>query len=390
MTIYFCGLDIAKDSFQAALVDDQGQLLWSRPFPMSSEGFSNFLDDLPPAPSSIKLGLESSGSYHLTLCSFLQAHHLDVRLLNPILIYNFSKLSLRKTKTDKRDASTIAEFLRTNIQTLPQPLPATDELRTLARERQNISAQIVSTKNEIKRYLNLLFPEILRLINPFTDASLRLLAAFPSKEAILQASPQAILNVLTNTARGRKSSLSPQLLRQLAQTSIGLSSENLETVLRSKIRLLHSLQQELKQITARLIHSCQTQFPDQFRILCSIPGLNQTTVSHFLAETNNRSFPSRQKLIAYAGLDPAIYQSGQWKGRGHISKRGNKSLRRVLFLMAVAVISVNPLFHSFYSKKRAEGKPYRQAVLAVAHKLIRIIHALLQHQTLFNPAFNSL
>jgi transposase len=126
------------------------------------------------------------------------------------------------------------------------------------------------------------------------------------------------------------------------------------------------------------------------QILESIPGINKVSSAHFLAEIGNRHFPSHKKIIAYAGVDPSIYESGQWKGRGHISKRGNKSLRRVLFLMAVGVIRVNPVFQEVYLKKRAEGKRYKQAVLVVAHKLVRVIYALLSHQVPFNPLSYSL
>jgi transposase len=392
MRIYFCGIDIAKDSFHAALIDDQGQVLWSHSFPMSSDGFRDFLHALRPlrSPRSLRLGMESSGSYYLNLFSFLQTQDLDIRLLNPLLVSHFANLSLRKTKTDKRDATTIAKFLRANAQSLPQAHPAADELRALARERENISGQIVALKNEIKRYLGIVFPEILAILNPFTVSSLRLLQAFPSKNAILQASPQALLEILASGGRGRKRELSPQLLMETARTSVGLTSPNLEAILRSKIRILTFLQKELKKMSELLVQRCRDQVPVPLEILNSIPGLNTTTVSHFLAETHGRSFPTPQKLIAYAGLDPIIYQSGQWKGRGHISKRGNPSLRRVLFLMAVGVIRVNPIFQEVYLKKRAEGKRYKQAVLVVAHKLLRVIHALLRHQLPFNLAHQSL
>ena len=125
-------------------------------------------------------------------------------------------------------------------------------------------------------------------------------------------------------------------------------------------------------------------------LLNSIDGLGDVTAAHFLAETHERYFANAKKLIGFAGVDPIIRESGQWKGRGRISKRGNRSLRRVLFLMSVAVIRVNPVFKEVYDRKRREGKAYRQAVLAVSHKLLRVIHAMLQRQIPFNPALQSL
>jgi transposase len=125
-------------------------------------------------------------------------------------------------------------------------------------------------------------------------------------------------------------------------------------------------------------------------ILKSITGISDVTASHFLAEIENKHFPSYKKLIAYAGVDPSVYESGQSKIKGRISKRGNKSLRRVLFIMALSIIKRNHVFAVYYLKKRSEGKPFRMAILAVIHKLIRTIYALLTKQIPFNPCPNSL
>jgi transposase len=125
-------------------------------------------------------------------------------------------------------------------------------------------------------------------------------------------------------------------------------------------------------------------------ILKSITGISDITASLFLAEIENKHFSSYKKLIAYAGVDPSVYESGQSKIRGGISKRGNKCLRRVLYIMALSVIKRNHVFKEYFLKKRSEGKPFRMAMLAVIHKLIRTIHALLTKQIPFNPCHNSL
>jgi transposase len=384
----FCGIDIAKDSFHAAKIDHRGQLLWSRVFPMSAEGFGRFLEDLQPEVPS--LGMESTGSYYLPLFVFLRERGLEVTLINPLLIVNFAKLSLRKTKTDKRDASTIAEFLRANASSLLPSGAAIEELRILSRQREALLRLIAATKTEIKRLLTILFPEALRLLNPFNVASLRLLSAFPSKDAVRKASIQALRRVLSGQGRGRRLSLDPAVLLEAARTSVGVSSTAYEFVLQSKIRVLEHLQEEEAAVTHLLVEYCQAQAAQDMALLNSIPGLSDVSSAHFLAETHGRSFASPRQLIAFAGVDPAVDQSGQRQGRGRISKRGNKSLRRVLYLMAVAVSRVNPTFRALYERKRAQGKPYVQAILAVVHKLIRIIHAMLAHRTSFVPGTISL
>lgn len=327
MITRFCGIDIAKDRFQAVLVDVEGQVLWSRSCPMVASGFQELFTALGEAPESLLVGMESTSSYYLNLFLALQARGLDVRVLNPWLTANFAKRTLRKTKTDKRDAATIAEFLRINIHLLPATPPAAEELRALAREREALTRQITATKNEIKRLVQALFPEILKVCNPFTAMAQRLLAAYPSKDAVRQAPLRSL--------RGLKA-VTPVALRALAQTSVGISSPAREAVLRIRLRLLGQLQTELDLITQSLVESCQLQAPGDLPLLNSIPGVGEVTSAHFLAETHQRSFPRAKNLVAFAGIDPAIYESGQWKGRGRISKRGNSSLRRVLFLLRLA------------------------------------------------------
>ncbi|MCD6516768.1 MAG: IS110 family transposase [Candidatus Aminicenantes bacterium] len=389
---FFCGVDISKSSFHATLLNHQGESLFSLSFPMSSDGFQNFISSFSshcPNRDNLLIGMESSSSYHLNLLSFLHAQNFNCTLINPILIFNFAKLSLRKTKTDKRDSSTIAEFLKDKSHTLTQQKSPLLQLRALARERERISSDITALKNEIKRLLNILFPEILPLINPFTASSLNLLLAFPSKDAILNATAHQIQKVFS-PKKGRKPSASPHMLISAAECSIGLSSPIYENILKTKITLLITLQDQLKKTAKLLIQSCQQKAPTQMNILKSITGISDVTASHFLAEIENKHFSSYKKLIAYAGVDPSVYESGQSKIRGGISKRGNKCLRRVLYIMALSVIKRNHVFTEYFLKKRSEGKPFRMAMLAVIHKLIRTIHALLTKQIPFNPCHNSL
>ncbi len=386
MHTHFCGVDISKDGFHAALVDGEGRPVWSRAFSMSIPGFRDLLAALGP---STLIGLESTGIYGLSLFSFLYDRGWDVRMLNPLLITNYARLSLRQTKTDKRDATTIALFLRQHAAQLPPSAPAHDGLRVLSRERESFSSQVVAAKNEIKRLLQVLFPESLNLLNPFAVSSLKLFAAFPSKDAIIQAAPAALRKIWSG-GHGRKPTLPLSQLIEAARSSVGLASSAFESILRSKIHIFLALNQELELVTDLLIKECRAAATKEMALLTSIGGLGEITTAHFVAETHGRIFSDSKKLIAFAGLDPIIKESGQWKGKGKISKRGNRSLRRLLFLMATLVVRNNAYFRVLYDRKRQEGKKYRQAILAVAHKLLRVIHAMLRHQALFNPAYQSL
>ncbi|MCI4446152.1 MAG: IS110 family transposase [Candidatus Aminicenantes bacterium] len=393
MVNLFCGIDISKDSFHATLINENQKILSSLAFPMSSPGFLSFLQSLLhhcQNTQNLIIGMESSGSYYLNLFSFLTSHNLNCLLLNPLLISNFSKLSLRKTKTDRKDSLLIAEFLRVNAPNLPKPEASSVDLRPLARERERISQHIAALKNEIKRVLYLLFPELLGLINPFTSSSLRLLQNFPSRKAFSTTTPSQIRRFFSLPQRGRKNSASPEKLISAAKKSVGLDSPFYEQILKTKIIILITLQEELKKITTLLVEASKKKASGQMEILKSIKGINDITSSHFLAEIDNKEFSSPKKMIAFAGVDPSIHESGQFKGKSRISKRGNKSLRRVLYLMATSVIKVNPIFREYFQRKKAQGKRFKEAVMAVIHKLIRVIYTLLARQSHFILCPNSL
>ena len=120
-------------------------------------------------------------------------------------------------------------------------------------------------------------------------------------------------------------------------------------------------------------------------ILTSIKGIGETTAMNFLIEMGGDVglYKNDKKLIAAAGLDPSTYQSGKYEGSSRISKRGNRHLRRVIWLMTKTVVFSNDLFRAYFYRRKSEGLCYKMAILATAHKLIRVMFAMLVHQTCF-------
>jgi len=193
----FVGIDVSKDSFSAAGLNEKAKLVFSAVPEMNDQGFSAFFTTIMAhgkEPSSIVVALESTGPYHLNLYSFLIAKGITTIVVNPLIIANFAKLSLRKTKTDKKDALTIARFLflnRESIEKLPSSQTTTD-LRDLARERESILKMIASMKNDIKRILQSTFPELEQFVDVLGVTMLGFLKVFPSARLITQASPEAV------------------------------------------------------------------------------------------------------------------------------------------------------------------------------------------------------
>ncbi len=123
---------------------------------------------------------------------------------------------------------------------------------------------------------------------------------------------------------------------------------------------------------------------EDVEIITSIGGIGDETASSFLAEIGDyKAFPSYKHLIAFAGLDPSIRQSGKFEGKSKLSKRGNRHLRHIVYLMTSCVVRKNTVLKEYFLKRRAEGLPYKKAILATAHKLVRIIFSMLQSKKLF-------
>ncbi|MDI6743965.1 MAG: transposase, partial [Thermodesulfovibrionales bacterium] len=196
---------------------------------------------------------------------------------------------------------------------------------------------------------------------------------------------------LERCGRGRKVSISADEISRAAKNSIASISLAKELILPRKISTLLHLMEQLEQITAILSDLCASIAIEEMEIITSIDGIGDTTGAAFLAEIGNISnFSSHKSLIAFAGLDPTVFQSGKFQGTSRISKRGNRHLRRIVYLMTIGVIRCNAFFKAHFLKRKQDGLPFRKAVMATAHKLIRVIFAMLSHNVKFQIKENSL
>jgi transposase len=385
----FVGIDVSKEKFDACGIEEHGDKVFSLSCSMNREGFDKLIQQLPSRKkASILLGMESTASYHIALFSYLTAKGYRVVIINPLLIANFTKLSLRKTKTDKKDAFTIAQFLFLKKDALAtQESPHLTELKDVSRRREKLVDQMTSLKNDMKRILSVTFPELETVTGVFTKSTLRLLAQFPSALAIRKAGYDAVVDIVVARSRGRKPAASVQTLMDAAATSVGVTSPAKELVLKQEASLLLHLEEQTEE-TMKLMRclSGETMKKDM-RILTSMKGIGEKTALNFLIEMGGdvKAFETDRKLIAAAGLDPTTYESGKYKGKSKLSKRGNRHLRRVIWLMAVRVIISNQAFRTYYLKRRKEGLIYKKAVLATAHKLIRVMFSMLAHERYFEP-----
>jgi transposase len=383
------GVDVSKDSFSTAGLDGEGKELFSASYEMDSNGFMEFLKTLfshCQRLDQVMVAMESTGCYHINLYSFLTSQGIRAVVVNPLLIANFAKLSLRKTKTDKKDAMTIAKFLMDHKDGISQLCMSQDlqDLRDLARERESLCHLIAATKVEIKRVLRTTFPELESIGDIFTGVMLRLLQEFPSARLVKSAKPKAIANALKQPHVGNKLTFSVEDILRAARSSIATVSPAKEIILQGKIATLLHLQERLDEVTKLLTDLCKATRVEDLKILQSIKGVGPRTAVPFLAEMAEvNNFSSPKKLIAFAGLDPSIHQSGKFVGASKLSKRGNRHLRRAIYLMTASVVSQNDFFKAYFLKRKKEGLAPQKALFATAHKLIRVIFAMLSQRTYF-------
>lgn len=375
------GIDISQNSSSFHLLD-AGEIKGTNgSFPMTRSGFKSFLQQVSHVKSP-RFFMESTGRYHITLAHFLLQEGHSAVIVNPVLVKQYSKANtLRKTKTDKIDAELIAKYAKQAPKQISENTKAMDDQRlSIARRREQVAEQVATVKTQLKADLTVAWPEVL-VHDVFTQGMLRLLSSYPCAHTIEKATDEQLAAVL-KAPRGRSLELTVQDLRKLSTDSIGIASYG-PLVIDSAQSLLF-LEQKLKELTKALIALVRETQDMEMNIITSVPGIGEITAAHFLAEIESIDrFERYQNLIAFCGTDPSIYESGAILKKGRITKRGNASLRKYLYLMGMGAIKFNPFFRAFYDKKREENFPHRKAMVALMNKLIKTLFAMLKKKEMY-------
>ena len=367
------GIDIASRKFDYRIIDENGASLSKGSCEMTRDGFASFISDVPEDTIFV---MESTGRYHKNLCHFLSQRGLEVCIENPMMIKNYVKsTTLRKTKTDSADALSIARYGLANYDRLHREKRVMDdEVRSIARRRQEVAEDIARAKTQLKSDLAIAWPEILA-VDAFTSSMLSFLSVFASPDEVLSADDTELMDALIQN-KGRYLSISVEDIKGYAIGSIGV--DGYADLDKDSAQKIQYLEKRDKALTDDLVEHEKKVHAKELEILQSIPGVGEITAAHFMAEIEDISrFATYQKLIAYMGTDPSIYQSGESFSKGHITKHGNRSLRKYVYIMAQKSIIYSPFFRSYYDKKRNEGFSHRKAMIAVMNKLTKIIFTLL-------------
>ena len=388
----YVGIDVAKDKHDCCILDDEGRKMYPI-FTISNDkvGFDELfsrIEEVTSDKAEIKVGLEATGHYSNNLLASLVDKGFPTVVINPLHTNLYRKgLSLRKTKTDKVDASSVAMMLMTDRTLKPYSETSyhNEELKSLTRYRFDKVHERSKLKASLARLVNILFPELEKLVPTLHQNSVyTLLEALPGADYITGCHLTHLKKILEVSSKGHYSRDKAIEIRNAAIDSIGTPMDAKSMELRHTIHLIWILSEEIEEIEA----SIKAIMDEMQSPIMTIPGISYRMGAMILAEVGDfERFDNADKILAYAGLSPSMYQSGQLdSSHSHMEKRGSRYLRYALFNATKFVCKWDESFGIYLGRKISEGKHYNVAVSHAAKKLIRTIYRMELTRQAYSPS----
>ncbi len=387
MSMYFIGIDISKYKHDCCIISAADQKVVSKfTIKNNKDGFKKLLTSINSlsSPEDIKIGFESTAHYALNLELFLEKSLLTFMEVNPVLISEYKKsTTLRRTKTDPIDCESIARWLMT-VEYKPHSkgFYHAYSLKSLTRLRDRLIRQRSFYLVKITNVLDHTFPEF----KPFfkerlSKTALYLLENYGSAEKMSHMNSNSY-EKLRCVSRGKFSPQQFLELKQLASNTVGVNNSIFDVELNSLLTLYKSLSKEIETIENEIIMLIEEVHPHYM----SIPGIGPLSAAVIYSEYGDISsnFNKPSQMLAFAGIEPSVNDSGTESHGGKMVKRGSSQLRYTLINCCLPLIRFDMTFAEYYAKKRAQGKPHRVAITHVAKKLIRVIYALERQDVDYN------
>lgn len=390
----YVGIDIGKPRHCAAAIDELGQIVLKPIVVVQDSAGLEALDQRLRTlgePGCIKIGVEASGHYWKLLWQFLLSRDWHVEVLNPVLSAATARRHLRGRKTDADDALFIAKTLRDGgFHPLVIGSPELEQIKTLCRQRKWTVSLACNARRRLVTMLDRAFPEfVAQFADPCGRAALAVLAEAPNAKRMGALHLKRLTHLLCEHSNNRLGGERAAKLRSAARKS--LAAEYDDEALASSVRLIIAQIEFVQTQLAQLDAEIALRFDALDHPIKTIPGIGRVTAPVILAEIGdiNRFVGPRgaHRILAYAGLDPRVRESGLWKGRPKMSKRGSPMLRTALFQAAHMVRVHHPFFAAIYDRHRKEKqKHHTTAVSHVARKLVEIIYAVCKSNQPFDPS----
>lgn len=384
----YLGIDVGKFFHSLCLLNEAGEKEVLQ-IPANKQGFEKLsqLVEKELRDNELLIGMEATGHYFLNIYDFLLRLGTpkdNLVLLNPLQVKAFRNTNLRGAKSDDIDATRIAvllrfgDFQRCNV--------ATDKLMNL-RQLTRLRSELVALNGDIKRkiisVLDRIFPEFPTVFsNCFGKTAMHLISKYPTPEELSSLSLSKLEKTIKKLSKRGISKNKIKELHRLANNSIGIKTgvDSLKVELDILLARLKMCQDQVKDLEKKISELLKS-FPGH---IFSIPGIGQSTGAAILAEIGDiNNFQSSIKLIAFAGLDPKLKESGKYQGKTPISKRGSKYLRNAIWQASMVAARTNPMFKKIYQDKRNKGKSHKYAVTATANKMTKVIYSVLKNNRTF-------
>lgn len=389
----FVGIDVASTKHDVFIMSHHGEIL--------SQGvlFGNTLSEYrklqytilsimeSAQDSKVRIGLESTGLYHLNIMNYLTAQGFKVQEINPLLTSMTSKSkSLRKTKTDEIDAKAICMFLFQNqldFKPYTPKLYNNEALKSLARYRFSLVKEMSQMKVKLYTLVARSFPEFLDFFSSLhIKTSYAILHKYSIPSVIASTRIDGLANFLYDSSMGHFKLDRANKLKELAKDTIGDKSNYYAVQIKSVVEMIWSYQSQIAKIETVIKSIIDEYFP----FILTVPGVGYTTAAIIIGEIGDiHRFKSFDSLLAFSGMDPIVYQSGNYDASNtRPSKRGSHYLRWAIHQVAMQIVKRDAKFAQYYHKKfNKDKKHYYVALGHVSKKVLRVLYSILKYRLVY-------
>lgn len=388
MTKYHIGIDIAKSIHYASILSTNGEVIGEAfPFENTIDGFKFLLSKVPTSnKEQLLFGMESTAHYSNNLSNYLLSQGYTVGMINPLQTCALRKTRIRNTKNDKIDSMVICEALSLNMHKLLSKHENMDELYELCKIYNDIMTKRSRAKIQLVTYIDKIFPELAKFFkgNLHINTSYEVLKKYTTPLKIVKARIDSLTNLMKSASHGRYKKVKALELKELASNTVGIENPSIEFKILLVIEQIELYTKQLEEIKEQIVLRVDSLDSP----IMSIPGIGHLQAATILSSIKDITLFSKPcKVLAFAGLDPTVRQSGNFNARStRMSKRGSSTLRYSLIMSSMNVVKNNKTFNDYYELKRSEGKSHYNALGHVSHKLIRVIYKLLTENIKFELA----
>ena len=386
------GIDVSKGKSMVAALRPMGEVALRPTEYLHTEiELERLAYDILALGEDTRVVMEATGRYHEPVAATLHEYGIYVSVLNPILIHQSGGGSVRKVKSDKKDAIKIAKYGLDNWVELREYTPVDalrQQLKLLSRQYNHYMKSVVSLKNNLISLTDKVFPEVNEL---FTSPEkpdghqkwVDFVESFWHCECISLLSEKVFVERYRKWCKRKNYHFSFQKANDIYIESLGHivtlpKNSNTKLLVTTAAKQLTAFKSQLAVLKNEMV-SLAKQLPEYDTVI-NLYGVGDITAVQLIAEIGDvRRFPNRNALVGFAGVDPCVDQSGKHNSRSNpTTKRGSAHLRRTLFQVISTYIKQKPLdepVYEFLCKKRSEGKPFYVCTTAAANKFLRIYYA---------------